>query len=333
MAQLRFPPSRPHPELLYVRAPKPIEFPEQELMPESKTHLVLRTFLFRLLRCALGANHRVGSEQFVYWNAADAKRNLAPDAVVRMGVPDAPFKTWKTWEEGGVPDLAVEIVSDSDRRAWSEKLADYHELGVKEVVRFDPASAEGQRLRVWDRVDEDLVERLIADDRTPCLTLGLNWVVRPIESEPVGLRLVDDDDRLLEVPEEASERARAAEAHARADAEERARTEALARADAEERAGTEARARADAEERAGTEARARADAEERAGTEARARADAEERAGTEARARADAEERARTEALARAAESQVRAQAEARIRELEEQLRRAGSDAVERPKR
>jgi Putative restriction endonuclease len=230
MTQLRFPQSGPRPEVSYVRAPKPIDFPEEASVPESKTHLVLRTFLFRLLTFALGPAHRVGSEQFLYWNASDKERCLAPDAVVRLNVPDAQFKTWKTWEEGGVPDLAVEIVSDSDRRQWSEKLSDYHELGVKELVRFDPAQPEGARLRVWDRVDEDLIERAIVGEETPCLTLGAIWVVRPVEHEPVGLRLIDGEGRLLEVPEEAEAKARAAaerardvEAHGRAAAEARVR--------------------------------------------------------------------------------------------------------------
>jgi Uma2 family endonuclease len=235
MAQLRFPLTRPVRELRYVRAPEPIDFPEEAMVPESITHLVLRTFLFRLLRFALGPAHRVGSEQFLYWNASDTKRCLAPDALVRLNVPTARFKTWKTWEEGGVPDLAVEVVSDSDRREWREKLADYHELGIKELVRFDPAAPEGARLRVWDRVDEDLVERAISEDRTPCLTLGLHWVVRPVETEPVGLRLIDDQGRLLEVPEEAAERGRAAEAELRAAAERGRAVEAELRAAAEER--------------------------------------------------------------------------------------------------
>jgi hypothetical protein len=203
------------PELRYVRAPEPVEFPEEALVPESKTRLVLRIFLFRLLRFALGPSHRVGSDQFLYWNAADASRCLAPDVVVRLNVPDSAFKTWKTWEEGGVPDLAVEIVSDSDRRQWRDKVADYRELGVKELVRFDSAAPPGARIRVWDRVAEgDLVERVVNDDATPCVTLGLNWIVSPVEGEAVGLRLADDEGRLVEVPEEASDRARA-EAEAR----------------------------------------------------------------------------------------------------------------------
>ena len=224
MAQLRFPLTRPLPTVRYVRSPEPIHFPESEDVPESKTHLVLRTFLFRLLRYALGPSHRIGCDQFLYWNASDPRVSLSPDLMIRLHVPDSQFKSWKTWQEGGVPDLALEVVSDSDRRTWKEKLDDYRAIGVKELVLFDPDAPDGKRIRVWDRVDEDLVERVIADDRTPCLTLGLNWVVRPVEEEPVGLRLVDDEGRLLEVPEEAEAR-RTAEQRARAE-EERARAEA-----------------------------------------------------------------------------------------------------------
>ena len=230
MAQLRFPPaSKPLPELRYVRAPEPIVFPDEAEVPEGKRHLILRTFLFRMLSFALGPAHSVGSDQFVYWNARDNRRQLSPDVFVKLGVPDASFGSWKTWERG-VPDLAIEIISpnEGDGVAWDVKLASYHELGVKELVRFDPEEPEGRRLRVWDRVREDLVERQIAGDRTPCLTLGLNWTVCPVAGEPVGLRLVDDEGRFLEVPEEAAEARAKAAAQAR-EAETKAREAAEAR--------------------------------------------------------------------------------------------------------
>jgi Uma2 family endonuclease len=208
MAQLPFPRTRPLPELRYVRAPAPIHFPEEAEVPEGKRHFALRTFLFRVLQFALGPAHSLGSDQFVYWNARDARRTLAPDVFVKVDVPDTSFGSWKTWERGGAPELAVEILSpnEGDGTSWEEKLERYHELGVKELVRFDPDAPEGQRLRVWDRVRDDLVERQIGADRTPCLTLGLNWIVTPVGAEPVGLRLTDDGGALLELPEEAAER-------------------------------------------------------------------------------------------------------------------------------
>ncbi len=239
MSQLPFPRTRPLPELRYVRAPQPIHFPEEAEVPEGKRHLVLRTFLFRVLQFALGPAHSIGSDQFVYWNARDAHRKVAPDVFVKVGVADTSFGSWKTWERGGVPELAVEIVSpgEGDGVPWEEKLARYHELGVAELVRFDPEGPEGARLRVWDRVRDDLVERQIDGDRTACLTLGLNWIVCPVGVEPIGLRLVDDSSRLLEVPEEASERRAQEAARGRAEEARGRAEEARARQAAEARVG------------------------------------------------------------------------------------------------
>jgi Uma2 family endonuclease len=183
-------------------------------MPESMVHLLARTFLFQLLQHALGPEHAVGSEQFVYWVATNPRRTLAPDVFVKLGVAQTLFKTWKCWLRGA-PDLAVEVVSDSDEDplGWDEKLARYAEMGVAEVVRFDPEARAGERLRVWDRMEEDLVERAVAGDTSPCATLGWTWVVRPIDGAPVGLRLEAADGTLVPSATEAA-RARTAELEA-----------------------------------------------------------------------------------------------------------------------
>jgi hypothetical protein len=81
--------------------------------------------------------------------------------------------------------------NEDAERHWSDKLGRYFECGVAEVVRFDPAAPEGARLRVWDRLDDDLVERVVILDRTACVTLTLGWVVSPVAEEPVGLRVKD----------------------------------------------------------------------------------------------------------------------------------------------
>lgn len=237
MAQLRFPQSRMHPEVHYVRAPQPIHFPEEEEVTEGFPHLVVRTFLFQLLRFALGPGHSVGSDQFVFWIASDPKRRLAPDVFVRLNTPQTNFGSWKTWECGGPPDLAIEIISpnEGDGVTWEEKLARYHAAGIKELVRFDPEAAAGARVRAWDRVENDLVERRVLEDRTPCVTLGLSWMVCPVDGTMLGLRLVDHEGRLLETREETDAKAREAETKAceaetqRADAESRARAVAEAR--------------------------------------------------------------------------------------------------------
>jgi hypothetical protein len=190
--------------LRHLRAPVPLHFPESAEMPESMAHLLVRTFLFQLLRHALGSSHSVGSEQFVYWAPTNPRRCLAPDVFVKLGVDDGLFGTWKTWRHGA-PDLAVEVMSpsDSDGHEWEEKLARYGELGVMELVRFDPEAVEGARLRVWDRLDEDLVEREVVADSTPCVVLGWTWFVCEVDGAPVGLRLKDAEGAIVPTREEA----------------------------------------------------------------------------------------------------------------------------------
>jgi Uma2 family endonuclease len=250
MAQLRFPqPARARPEVRYVRPPEPLVFPEEEEVPEGSAHLIVRTFLYALLKFALGPEHSVGSDQFVYWNATDNKRELSPDVFVCLGVAQTAFGSWKTWEQGGVPELAVEIVSpnEGDGVTWEEKFARYNELGIRELVRFDNAEPEGHRLRAWDRVEGDLVEREIDEDLTPCLTLGLSWTAQMIPAHPgetLGLRLIGDDGRLLETRDESEARRRKEADEARAVAERAKEQEAQARKqEAEARAMAEARVR------------------------------------------------------------------------------------------
>ena len=85
-----------------------------------------------------GQELRAGDQLYrsVYWDPTDPSRCLAPDAFVRLGVPDSIFGSWKTWERGA-PEVAVEIVSDSDvsEASWDAKLLRYQELGVRELVR------------------------------------------------------------------------------------------------------------------------------------------------------------------------------------------------------
>ncbi|MFO0588628.1 MAG: Uma2 family endonuclease [Polyangiaceae bacterium] len=243
----------------YVRAPEPIHFPSeeslQEAVSETKRHLEARTTLYLLLRNAF-AGCAVGSDQFVYSDAADPRKCLSPDVFVKLDSTAKNFDNWKVWERGA-PDLAVEIVSDSDRRDddwdddWDEEMARYHASGIREVVRFDAASAD-QPLRVWDRVDGDLMER--APDSAlvrECQTLKLHWVIVPSEYGP-QLRLARDREGrdLLPTPEEtrallgaelAEERKARAVAeherllaeHARKEAEQRALAVAAAKALAE----------------------------------------------------------------------------------------------------
>ncbi len=161
----------------YVRRPKPVRFPVEAQVPEGKRHLRLRTWLYQSLQRAFGDRAWVGSDQFVYWDPTDARRCLAPDVMLKHGGPDDDFQVWKTWERGA-PELAVEIVSDADRSDadWHEKYDKYRRLGVQELVRFDP-DAEAGSLRIWDRVDGDLVERMLDQAVAQSDVVHGYWVV------------------------------------------------------------------------------------------------------------------------------------------------------------
>jgi Uma2 family endonuclease len=193
--------------LAHYQAPEPVVFPVEEEVPETKRHLNLRTLLFQVLERAVSDRASVGSEQFVYWRASEPRACLSPDVFVKLGVPDTTFDCWKSWEKGS-PELAIEFISKSDKQdlPWGKKLRRYHDLGVQELVRFDPDCSPGKRIRVWDRIDGDLVERVVTSDVTPCRPLGLWWVVRPTGDLPLTLRLAADEigTHLLPSPSEAA---------------------------------------------------------------------------------------------------------------------------------
>jgi Uma2 family endonuclease len=202
----------------------PLHFPEREVAAESKQHLRLRTLLWQSLELEFAGRASVGSEQFVYWHGGAPDRCVAPDVFVKLGVALRDFSCWKTWEQGGVPELAVEITSRSDRpdKPWSEKLEAYGELGVIELVRFDALATTYEALRVWDRVDDNLLERVGARAEWS-EALGLWWVVLPDPSLGRVLRLARDPvgQDLLLTPEERDARAREAAERAREAAEQR----------------------------------------------------------------------------------------------------------------
>ncbi len=179
----------------HVRAVRPVDFPSASAewdLPESKRHHMLCELLHQLLAHAIQRRHSIGADQFVYYDASNRRRCLAPDAFVKLDVPDTVFDSWKTWEHGA-PELCVEILSPSDtveKLTFTEKLRRYRALGVRELVAFDIDAPVGERLRVWDRIEGDLVERVVEDETTTCLTLSAHWVLAAGGPDlPVALRL------------------------------------------------------------------------------------------------------------------------------------------------
>lgn len=209
----------------YLRAPQPVRFPESAEMPETKLHLELRTLLYQLLSWAFAKEAQIGCDQFVYWDPTDPRACLAPDAFVRLGSPDTNFRTWKVWE-WGAPELAVEILSRSDEgdsETWSSKLQKYARLGVRELVAFDPESS-APRLRVWDWLEGDLVERELSGSAASNVLPGY-WleVVDPKLGPTLRLSRDAAGAALFPTRAEAEAEARRLETQARESAEARVR--------------------------------------------------------------------------------------------------------------
>jgi hypothetical protein len=205
---------------------------------------VLRTLLYQFLQLAFADVAAIGSEQFVYWDPTNPLACLAPDAFLRFGAADDLFRSWKVWERGA-PQVAVEIISDSDEPSWQKKLERYRRLGVSELVWFDPELPE-RPLRIWDFVGDDLLERCLPEPCAQSRHLGGYWLA--IEQPGIGLTLRLSRDEggtwLFPTPAEREAAARQAEAAAR-QAEAAARqVEAAARqVEAEGRRAAEQRVR------------------------------------------------------------------------------------------
>ena len=104
--------------LQHVRPVVPLHFPESEpeseRMGQSGRHYLMCKALYEILRAAAGDEHTVSCDAFVYFDAANPERKLAPDGAVKLGIPQHVFDSWKTWERGA-PELAFEILSPATR--------------------------------------------------------------------------------------------------------------------------------------------------------------------------------------------------------------------------
>ena len=221
-------------ERRYLRRPVPVRFPTDFFVPEDKLRFELRTGLFQLSQLAFGDRAIVGSDQFVYFDAGDPQRRLAPDVMVWLGGPDELFGAWKVWERGA-PHVAVEIVSPSDAgpKPWSKKLEAYRQCGVPELVRFNPRAKRTPPLRIWDRIDGDLVERdVMSASGRHCDALGLYWCIAPDPKLGSMLRLARDSagqDLLPTLAEAGQREAQARQQEAQARQQEAAQAEARIR--------------------------------------------------------------------------------------------------------
>jgi Uma2 family endonuclease len=261
-----------------ARAAKQVGAPYDPTVYPSEDHMgegSLQRFISELVRiqleaylASLGQTAFVGANQFIYWRQFDPSRKLAPGVFVLPGVrPGIKIDSWKVWETGITPNFALEIVSQDWLKDYRDAPEHYAELGVNELVIFDPewASRPDERLRwqVYRRLGRRGFVRVEAnnDDRGRSKVLGcwLRAVGDDLDSLRLRLATGPQGEALMPTPDEAlalaerrlrAEReAREAEAGARARAEQTLQVESEARARAEQtlQAESETRARAEAE--------------------------------------------------------------------------------------
>jgi Uma2 family endonuclease len=128
----------------------------------------------------------VAANMALYYEEGCPAKNRGPDILVGKGVRGKHARrSFRTWEEGVVPAVIVEVTSRSTQREDDLiKPRVYADIGVKEYFMFDP---EGEylepRLRGYQLVDGDY-ELMAADESGG------------IYSPELGLRLVPVDELL-----------------------------------------------------------------------------------------------------------------------------------------
>jgi Uma2 family endonuclease len=173
----------------------------------------LQRFISELLRPLLEdylAKQRgptfVGADQYVGWDPDDPEKVLSPDVYVLPGVePGEDFEFWKVWQTGIVPSFALEIVSKRKKKDYATVPPLYGELGVEELIIFDPRykkrRGEVFRFKVYRKVARRgfvPVETTLAD-RVRSQALGC-WLRVVGEGKAQRLRLASDPSGEVLVP-------------------------------------------------------------------------------------------------------------------------------------
>lgn len=216
------------------RAVDPTIYPEEERVGED----LLQRWIVELLRPLLqwwlsqrGVRALVGADQFIYWRQHDPHARVAPDVYVLPGVdPHTRVRTWKIWLDRIAPSFALEVVSQDWEKDYAEVIPRYDELGVAEVLVFDPGYAEhpdGVRWQVFRRIGKRGLVRVEATSASGVRSKALGCWFRAVgEGRDMRIRIAEGPhgDHLVATPEEREEAERTVK-----EAERTAREAALAR--------------------------------------------------------------------------------------------------------
>jgi Uma2 family endonuclease len=191
----------------------PTIYPEEERVGESMLQRWIVELLRPLLEWWLNVHCRrkafVGADQFIYWRQHDAHARVAPDVYVLPGVaPHTAVRTWKIWSDRVVPSFALEVASDDWEKDYYEAPQRYDELGVGELVIFDPffeQRPEGMRWHIYRRVGKRDLVRVEATNGDRVRSRSLRCWLRAVgERESLRLRVAEgpSGEAIVPTPEE-----------------------------------------------------------------------------------------------------------------------------------
>jgi hypothetical protein len=144
------------PERRPYRAHDPTFYPTEEKVGQDTLQMLILELLRPLVErwFELRGNPTfVGEDQFIYYERFNPKKVVAPDLYVLPGVtPGLRVKSWKLWKTGVVPSFALEVVcSDDPHKDYVEVIERYAELGVDELIVFDPDHERSDDRVRWQR--------------------------------------------------------------------------------------------------------------------------------------------------------------------------------------
>lgn len=179
-----------------------------------------------------------GADQFFYWVEGDPSQRIAPDVYVVPGVAqNPPVASWKLWESPARPSFALEVVGQDIDKDYDDNPVLYRQLGIDELVLFDPHATPRSRRRlrwqVFRRVKgRDLVRVEVSNaDRVRSRALGC-WLREVEHLGRLAVRLATGDEGetlvLTEAEQERAAREQERAARERAEAENARLREELA---------------------------------------------------------------------------------------------------------
>ncbi|MEB3292725.1 MAG: Uma2 family endonuclease [Synechococcales bacterium] len=112
-------------------------------METERHNLQMRILIDGLLPwLALRQDGYIGGNMFIYYSLRQVKNQdfRGPDVFVVLDVPKGERKSWICWEEDKVPDVVIELLSDSTREfdKTEKKLIYQNRMRVPEYFWYDP---------------------------------------------------------------------------------------------------------------------------------------------------------------------------------------------------